>query len=65
MKPTDKTNTTEIRIYQSLWKNVLLFAGCMAFAVVGCLIIRDDNCDLAKKIMGGWLNVVLFGGCGL
>lgn len=65
MKLTDKTNAAEIRIYQSLWKNALLAAGCLAFSVVGCTIIRDNYCDLATKILGGWLSVIFFGGCGL
>ncbi len=66
MKMAEKKPTkTEIRIYQSLWKNLLLGIGCMAFAVGGCMIIRDNNCDLATKIIGGWGNVVFFGGGGL
>lgn len=64
MKPTYKTDGTELRIYQSLWKNLLLIAGCSVFATVGWMIIRDDYGDLATKILGGWLNVVFFGGCG-
>ena len=60
MKLTDKTNAEEIRIYQSLWKNALLVAGCLAFSVIGCTIIRDNYCDLATKIIGGWLNIIFF-----
>ena len=66
MKPADKrTNEAEIRIYQSLWKNMLLVALCLAFAVVGYMIIRDDDCGLVKKMLGGWLNIIFFGGGGL
>ena len=66
MKPADKrTNEAEIRIYQSLWKNILLVALCLAFAVVGYMIIRDDDCGLVKKMLGGWLNIIFFGGGGL
>ena len=65
MKLTDKTTAEEIIIYQSLWKNALWVAGCLAFSVIGCTIIRDNYCDLATKIIGGWLNIIFFGGCGL
>lgn len=63
MKQIDKY--PEIRIYQSLWKSMLLAVGCLAFSVGGCMIIIENNCDLTTKILGGWLNVIFFGGIGL
>lgn len=66
MKMADmKVNETEIRIYQSLWKTALLSALCLSFAVMGCLVIMDDGCNVAMRILAGWLNVIFFGGCGL
>lgn len=60
-----KADEAEIKIYQSLWKNTLLAILCLAFAVVGYMIIRDDGDDLMTKVLGGWLNIVFFGGGGL
>lgn len=66
MKETDKNrNQTEVRIYQSIGKNLLLFAGCLVFVVIGCMIVRDEYCGLAKKIFVGWLGILFFGGGGL
>ena len=66
MKETDKNrNQTEVRIYQSVWKNLLLFAGCLVFVVIDCMIVRDEYCGLAKKIFVGWLGILFFGGVGL
>lgn len=66
MKQNNKqTNEAEIRIYQSLWRNMLLGVLCLAFAVGGCMIIKDDYCNLMTKVLGGWLSVVFFGGGGL
>ena len=42
MKQTDK-NIKEIRIYHSLWKNILLTVGCFAFAAGGYFILHDAN----------------------
>ena len=42
MKQTDK-NIKEIRIYHSLWKNILLTVGCFAFAAGGYFILHDSN----------------------
>lgn len=60
-----ESKRSEKSIYQSLWKNILLAILCLTFAAVGCLIIRDDDCSLITKVLGGWLNVVCFGGSGL
>lgn len=60
-----KADEAEIKIYQSLWKNMLLAILCLAFAVVGYMIIRDDGCDLMTKVLSGWLNIIFFGGGGL
>lgn len=63
MKQTNRqTNEAEIRIYQSLWKNMLLGILCLAFAVGGYFIIKDEECNLVTKVLGGWLNVIFFGG---
>lgn len=66
MKPTDNESTKkEIKIYQSLWKNMFLAIGCFAFAVGGCMIIRDYYCNSVTKILGGWCSAIFFGGGGL
>lgn len=66
MQQTDKkVNESEIRIYQSLWKNMLYAAGCFAFAVVGCMVVKDIYADWATKVFGGWLGIIFFGGSGL
>lgn len=56
---------TEIKIYQSYWKNLLLILTCMLFTVGGIYIIADESCKLVTKIIGGWLSVIFFGGGGL
>ena len=60
-----QTNEVEIRIYQSLWKNILLGGLCLVFAVGGYFIIRDEGCNMVTKVLGGWLSVIFFGGGGL
>lgn len=66
MKQIENTpKSSEIRVYQSPRKNLLLAFGCLAFAALGCLIIRDDTCDSTTKLLGGWLGVLFFGGGGL
>ena len=66
MKHTSKYDeNTEIRIYQGLWKNLLLAMGCLIFAVCGVFIIRDDGVSFITKLLGGWLSVIFCGGCGL
>lgn len=66
MNMTDKkVHEGEIRVYQSLWKTTLLSVLCLSFAVVGCLIIMDDDVSVGRRILAGWLNVIFFGGCGL
>lgn len=62
MKTTDTKAKEEIKVYQSLWKNLILVILCLAFALVGCLMIGDD--DGVMKV-GGWVNIVFFGGGGL
>lgn len=37
---------------------------CLAFALVGCWIIRDAE-EYATRLLGGWLNLLFFGGGGL
>ena len=62
MKQTDK-NIKEIRIYHSLWKNILLTVGCFAFAVGGYFILHDANTSWPTKVFGGIGSMVFFG-CG-
>ena len=51
---------TEIKIYQSCWKNLWLILGCMLFTVGGIYMITDESCRLVNKIIGGWLGVIFF-----
>lgn len=62
MKQTDK-NIKEIRIYHSLWKNILLTVGCFAFAAGGYFILHDANTSWPTKVFGGIGSMVFFG-CG-
>jgi hypothetical protein len=55
---------TEIKIYQSFWKNLLLIMGCILFVVGGGYIISGPS-RIVTRIIGGWLCVVFFGGGGL
>ena len=55
----------EIKIYQSLWKNLLLVICCVIFAIGAIFIIADDSCKIMTKVCGGWLGVIFFGGGGL
>lgn len=58
---------TEIKIYQSYWKNLLLFLCCMLFAVGGVDMITDgtESRKFVIKIIVGCLGVIFFGGGGL
>lgn len=62
MERNGKLNGAEIRIYQSVWRNLLLVAGCLVFAMVGFInLTHGDN----HSVMGNaisWLTVVFFGG---
>lgn len=51
----------EIKIYQSLWKNLLLVICCVIFAIGAIFIIADDSCKTMTKVCGGWLGVIFFG----
>ena len=62
MKQTDK-NIKEIRIYHSLWKNILLTVGCFAFAAGGYFILHDANTSWPTKVFGG-IGSMIFFGCG-
>ena len=62
MKQTDK-KIKEIRIYHSLWKNILLTVGCFAFAAGGYFILHDANTSWPTKVFGGIGSMVFFG-CG-
>ena len=59
MKQTDK-NIKEIRIYHSLWKNILLTVGCFAFAAGGYFILHDANTSWPTKVFGGIGSMVFF-----
>ena len=59
MKLTDKHS--EIRIYQSVWKNMFFAVCCLAFAIVGYLIMIDPSTKWPTKIFGGLLNMIFFG----
>ena len=51
----------EIKIYQSLWKNLLLVICCVIFAIGAIFIIADDSCKIMTKVCGKtccWLYVV-------
>ena len=65
MKKADKTEMTEIRIYQCLWKNMLWAVGCFTFATGGYLIVKDIYADWPTKVFRGWLSIIFFGGGGL
>lgn len=53
MKHTDiKLHQTEIRIYQSLWKNMLYAVCCFAFAVGGYIIVTTDHIEWITKMVG-------------
>lgn len=61
-KPNDAEG---IRVYQNLWKNLLLGICSLLFAIMGIFIIADDNCRMVTKIIGGWLGSIFFGVGGL
>lgn len=55
----------EVRVYQSLWRNLLTVVLCLAMAVLcGWIILRDD-CPLWVRVVSGWMGVIFFGGGGL
>ncbi len=53
---------TEIKIYQSCRKNLLLFLCCMLFAVGGVYMItdEDESCRFVIKFIVCWLSVIFF-----
>lgn len=55
----------EIRIYQSPYKSLSLAGLCLLFAAGGVFILNDDDCSMAVKLVGGWLNIAFFGLGGL
>lgn len=56
MKLTDNNlNTSEICVYQSLWKGMLLVAVGLAFGVCGYFIFTDPSTDWPTKVFGGIL----------
>lgn len=65
MKRSENEYAVPINIYPGWWKNLLLVIGCMAFAVGGCCVLNDPSVDPVKKVLGGWLGIIFFGGGGL
>lgn len=61
-KPNDAEG---IKVYQNLWKNLLLGICSLLFAIMGIFIIADDNCRMVTKIIGGWFGSIFFGVGGL
>ncbi len=59
------TDDTEIRIYDSLKRALLLFVGCLIFVTGGVFVIADDGCRPDVKLIAGWLNCLFFGLGGL
>ena len=55
----------EIRIYQSQYKSLSLAVMCLLFVTGGVFILNDDDCNMAVKLVGGWLNIAFFGLGGL
>lgn len=53
---------TEIKIYLSCRKNLLLFLCCMLFAVGGVYLItdEDESCRFVIKFIVCWLCVIFF-----
>ncbi|EFA91023.1 hypothetical protein HMPREF0650_1228 [Hoylesella buccalis ATCC 35310] len=56
---------TEIRIYQSLRKNMLWAILCFVFALGGYFILTDASTSWPTKVLGGVLGMIFFGGGGL
>lgn len=56
---------TEIRIYQSLRKNMLWAILCFVFASGGYFILTDASTSWPTKVFGGVLGMIFFGGGGL
>ena len=56
---------TEIRIYQSLRKNMLWAILCFVFALGGYFILTDASTSWPTKVLGGGLGIIFFGGGGL
>lgn len=46
---------TEIRIYQCLWKNMLLVVLCFTLAAGGYQTIQNMHAGWVTKVFGGWL----------
>ena len=61
MKLTDKNS--EIRIYQSVWKNTFYAICCLAFAIVGYLIIINPSTKWPTKIFWWFAEYDIFWRC--
>ncbi len=58
-------NEMEIRIYHSLWRNMLTVIIGLVCAVVCGWILLCEDCPLWVKVVSGWMGVIFFGGGGL
>lgn len=65
MIETEQTKMTEIRIYQCLWKNMLLVVLCFTLAAGGYQTIQNMHAGWVTKVFGDWLGILFFGGGGL
>ena len=55
----------EIKIYRSVWRNVLLILCCLAFAAGSVLILLDGNEKPLMVIIAAWIGILFFGLGGL
>lgn len=55
----------DIKIYRSVWRNVLLILCSFAFTAVGVLILLDGNEKPLKVVIAAWTLILLFGLGGL
>lgn len=63
MVQTEQTNIAETKIYQSIWKNMLLVVACFLFVALACIMIQDDTYSIrwpGSKLVG-WIGLVFFG----
>ncbi len=50
----------KIKVYHSMWKNAITIFACLAFAVLGFFVLRED-----WRQWFGWILIILFGFGGL
>lgn len=59
------TDDTEIEVFENTFKTISISILCFTFAACGIFIIADEQCGIATKMIGGWLNILFFGLGGL